>query len=197
MAIKKQNNAKIIENATVKFGEFLTALGFDWAQDPNQKDTPARVAKMYVNELYQGIFHPAPKITAFDNTDKYDGIVFEGNITLNSSCAHHCLPFIGKAHVAYIPGKKVIGLSKLNRIVEYFAKRPQIQESLTMQIHDYVNTICEGNNGVAVVIEAAHQCTCIRGVGHNSTMMTSKLSGAFTKADTKREFYEFISNLRK
>src|SRR3990167_9213415 len=102
-----KNNKKIIEKATVKFGEFLTELGFQWRNDPNMQDTPSRVSRMYVDELYKGIFHPAPKITAFNNTQNYDGIVFQGNITLESNCSHHFLPFFGKAHVAYIPGKKI------------------------------------------------------------------------------------------
>jgi GTP cyclohydrolase IA len=147
--------------------------------------------------LWQGIYYEAPKITAFDNVDQYDGMVFQGNIDLKSICSHHSLPFIGKAHVAYLPGTKVIGLSKLNRIVEWFARRPQVQENLTMQIHSYINEICENNKGVAVVIEASHMCACVRGVKHNSTMMTSKLSGEFLEShEVREEFYNFIKFLK-
>lgn len=188
----------IIKEAELKYGEFLTALQFDWRNDPNMKDTPKRVSKMYVNELYAGIYDPAPKITAFDNVDKYDGIVFSGGIDVKSSCSHHVLSFIGKAYVAYIPGKKIIGLSKLNRIVDWFARRPQVQENLNVQILDYVNEVCEGNGGVAVMIECNHLCTCIRGTMQNSTMITSKLSGAFKDNPAAREeFYDFISFTKK
>jgi len=130
--------------------------------------------------------------------DNYDGVVFQGNIDVKSFCSHHHLPFIGYAHVAYIPSEKgkVIGLSKLNRIVEYFARRPQVQENLTMQIHDYINEMTEYNKGVAVMIEAKHMCACVRGVRHDSTMMTSKMSGAFMQdASSRNEFYRFVDKL--
>lgn len=105
--------------------------------------------------------------------------------------------FTGKAHVAYIPGKKVIGLSKLNRAVEWFSRRPQIQEGLTQQIFDFLNQACEGNKGIAVVIEAEHSCASCRGVKHNSIMKTSKLSGGFfNDASCRNEFYHFIETLK-
>lgn len=185
-----------IEIASRFYGEFLSAMGFDWENDPNMKDTPLRVSKAYINELFEGCFTKAPKITAFDNSEKYDGMVFEGNCDVISICAHHNLPFIGKAHVAYIPGDNLIGLSKLNRIVEWFSRRPQSQEHLSMQIHDYLNKVCEGNEGIAVVIEAKHTCASCRGVKHDSIMKTSKLSGAFKdNIETRNEFYEFVRNL--
>lgn len=189
----------IIEKAALHYGEYMTALGIDWRNDPNSSDTPMRVAKAFVNDLAQGCYEDAPKITAFENIDKYDGMVFQGNIDVKSFCSHHHLPFIGYAHVAYIPSKegKVIGLSKLNRIVEYFARRPQVQENLTMQIHDYINSTCTGNKGVAVMVEAGHLCACVRGVRHDSTMMTSKMSGAFIQDGTTRnEFYRFVDKLK-
>ena len=189
----------MIEAAAKHYGEYMTALGTDWKNDPNSSDTPMRVAKAFVNDLAQGCYMAPPKITAFDNLDKYDGMVFQGNIDVKSFCSHHHLPFIGKAHVAYIPSEdgKVIGLSKLNRIVEYFARRPQVQENLTMQIHDYINTTCTGNKGVAVMVEAGHLCACVRGVRHDSTMMTSKMSGAFIQDGTTRnEFYRFVDKLK-
>ena len=122
---------EMIEDAAYYYGKYMTALGFDWEDDPNSADTPKRVAKAFVNDLAVGCFSDPPRITAFDNVDNYDGLVFQGNITMHSFCSHHHLPFIGHAHVAYIPGKegKVIGLSKLNRIVEWFARRPQVQEN--------------------------------------------------------------------
>ncbi len=184
---------KILEQATLAYGNFLTALRFDWINDPNASDTPRRVAKSFVNDLIVGCYTPPPEVTAFENTNKYDGMVCQTNIEVNSMCAHHNLTFFGKAHVAYIPGDKIIGLSKLNRIVEWFSRRPQVQENLTMQIHDFVNKVCEGNGGVAVYIECNHLCACMRGVKHDSTMKTAKLSGAFRNdAKAREEFYNFI-----
>ena len=194
----EEEKLAMFEHAAKHYGESMTALGIDWENDPNSSDTPRRVAKAFVNDLAQGCYVDAPKITAFDNLDSYDGVVFQGNIDVKSFCSHHHLPFIGYAHVAYIPSPdgKVIGLSKLNRIVEYFARRPQVQENLTMQIHDYINEVCEGNKGVAVMVGAKHMCACVRGVRHDSTMMTSKLSGAFKDDHAARnEFYRFVDKL--
>lgn len=187
---------QLLKDAEEAYGEFLDALRIDWKEDPNSKDTPKRVAKSFVNDLISGCYTDPPKITAFENINNYDGIVFQGNIDVKSICSHHNLSFIGKAHVAYIPGSKVIGLSKLNRVVEWFARRPQVQENLTMQIHDYLNEVCEGNSGVAVMIECNHLCACVRGVQHNSTMKTAKVSGAFKNDPAAREeFYDFIKSL--
>jgi GTP cyclohydrolase I len=190
----------MIREAAEHYGRYMTSLGFDWKNDPNSSDTPMRVAKAFVNDLAEGVYSEPPKITAFDNIDGYDGIVFQGNITLHSFCSHHHLPFVGNAHVAYLPTPegKVIGLSKLNRIVEFYARRPQVQENLTMQIHDHINKVCEGNIGVAVMIEANHMCACVRGVKHNATMKTAKLSGAFMENDNdaREEFYDFIRDLK-
>jgi GTP cyclohydrolase I len=129
-------------------------------------------------------------------------MVFEGGIPVKSLCSHHHLPFVGVAHVAYIPSKegKVIGLSKLNRIVEHYSRRPQVQESLTMQIHDAITKICENALGVAVVISATHTCACLRGVKHDGCeMKTSKLSGVFMDNNnlSRNEFFQFISDMRK
>mgnify|MGYP000913860606 CR=1 FL=1 len=186
-----------IKNASIQYGNFLTALGFDWQNDPNMQDTPNRVSKALVTELLSGCFTAPPKITTFEDASYgYDGIVFQGNIEVCSMCSHHNLAFTGVAHVAYIPGNNVIGLSKLNRIVEWFARRPQIQEGLTMQIHNYLQDILPDNKGLAVLIEANHTCASCRGVRHNSTMKTSKLSGAFfDKAECRNEFYHFIETL--
>ena len=194
-----EEKLSMIEEAAIHYGNYMTALGFDWSVDPNSAETPIRVAKAFVNDLASGVYNEPPKITAFDNVDGYDGIVFQGNITLHSFCSHHHLPFIGHAHVAYLPtpNGKVIGLSKLNRIVEFYARRPQVQENLTMQVHDHIHDVCEENIGVAVSIEADHMCACVRGVKHNSTMKTAKLSGAFKKtARAKEEFYNFIRDLK-
>lgn len=186
----------MIDNAAHAYAAFMDALRIDWRNDPNSSDTPRRVAKSFINDLAEGCYSSPPNITAFDNVDNYDGMVFQGNIEVKSICSHHHLPFVGKAHVAYLPGSKVIGLSKLNRIVEWFARRPQVQENLTMQIHDYINEVCEGNTGVAVMVEANHMCACVRGVKHDSTMMTSKLSGFFTEPEVRAEFYNFVNRLK-
>lgn len=190
----------MIDKATLAYESFMDALKIDWRNDPHSEDTPRRVAKSFVKDLVAGCYSSAPVITAFENTDGYDGIVFQGDIEVKSICSHHHLPFIGKAHVAYIPSKdgKVIGLSKLNRIVEWFAHRPQVQENLTMQIGDFINKQCDGNKGVAVLIEAKHMCASCRGVRHDSTMMTSKLTGAFeSNESTRHEFYKFVDKLSK
>ena len=196
----REEKENIINNAAKAYEGYMDALGFDWRNDPNSSDTPRRVAKAFVNDLAEGCYNKPPKITAFDNVDKYDGLVFQGNITVHSFCSHHHLPFVGNAHVSYIPGKdgKVIGLSKLNRIVEWFSRRPQVQENLTMQIHKHIDKVCEENKGVAVLVEADHMCACIRGVKHNSTMKTARMSGAFLdKGDlTRQEFYDFVRDLK-
>lgn len=200
VALSEEEKSQIIDDAATHYANFLKALKFvDFENDPNMADTPRRVAKSMVQDLAQGCYVHPPKITAFDNMNGYDGIVFEGNIDLKSICSHHILPFIGKAHVAYIPSKegKIIGLSKLNRIVEYFARRPQVQENLTTQIHDYINEMTESNKGVAVMLEAKHMCACVRGVRHDGTMMTSKMSGAFINDPaTRNEFYHFVDKLK-
>jgi len=190
---------KMIGRAAEKFGEFLDALGCDWKNDPNSQDTPRRVAKAYVNDLWAGRYNPFPKITTFPN-EEYDGIIFEGNIPIVSMCSHHHQTIIGKAHIAYIPkiNSKIIGLSKLNRIVEHYSKRGAIQENLTVRIHDAISKIIEDNRGVAVMIEASHNCVQCRGVRHFGTSMkTSKLSGELINSNkTRKEFYDFINNLK-
>ena len=197
--LTEQEKQNMIEEAAEHYGNYMTALGFDWKDDPNSSDTPMRVAKAFVNDLASGVYSKSPKITAFDNIDGYDGVVFQGNITVHSFCSHHHLPFIGKAHVAYIPTPdgKVIGLSKLNRIVEFYARRPQVQENLTIQIHDHIHKECTDNIGVAVMIEASHMCACVRGVKHDAIMKTAKLSNVFkNKTRVREEFYNFIRDLK-
>ena len=198
--LTEEQKQTMIEEASVHYGKYMTALGFDWENDPNSSDTPRRVAKSFVNDLAEGVYSESPKITAFDNVDNYDGMVFQGNIKLHSFCSHHHLPFVGVANVGYIPGidGKVIGLSKLNRIVEFYARRPQVQENLTMQIHKHIDRVCEKNEGVAVMLEANHMCACVRGVKHDATMKTSKLSGVFMDNENlaREEFYNFVRDLK-
>ncbi len=186
---------EIIENAATAFGEFLTALGCDWENDPNSSDTPRRVAKAYVNDLWAGRFEPMTGITAFPS-DGYSGIVQESNIPVTSMCSHHHQTIGGRVSIAYVPSAdgKVVGLSKLNRIVEHFARRGAIQEQLTVAIHNAVDKICEGNIGVAVMIDATHNCVSCRGVKHHgASMQTAKLTGCFLEEDAARaEFYKNI-----
>jgi GTP cyclohydrolase I len=185
----------IIEDAAEAFGKFLDALGCDWTNDPNSSDTPMRVAKAYVNDLWAGRFEPLTEITAFPS-DGYDGIVQESNIPVTSMCSHHHQTIGGRVSIAYVPSKdgKVVGLSKLNRIVEHFGRRGAIQEQLTVAIHNAVDKICEGNVGVAVMIDATHNCVSCRGVKHHgASMQTAKLSGCFLQEDSARaEFYKNI-----
>lgn len=197
--LTEKEKQEMIEEAAVHYGNYMSALGFDWKEDPNSSDTPIRVAKAFVNDLASGVYNEPPKITAFENVNNYDGIVFQGNIKLHSFCSHHHLPFIGNAHVAYIPTPNgmVIGLSKLNRIVEFYARRPQVQENLTIQIHDHIHKECTDNIGVAVMIEASHMCACVRGVKHDAIMKTAKLSNVFkNKTRVREEFYNFIRDLK-
>ena len=185
----------IIANAAYHYGQFLSALGVEWKQDPNSSDTPRRVAKAYVNDLWSGRYNPMSGITAFPS-DGYDGIVFEGGIPLTSMCSHHHQTIMGNVHVAYIPGENsnVIGLSKLNRVVEHFGRRGAIQEQLTVAIHHAINELITDNKGVAVMIEATHNCVQCRGVKHGgASMKTAKLSGAFLDdGNARSEFYQFV-----
>lgn len=159
-----------------------------------------RVAKAFVRDIAAGCYNEPPHVTAFPS-DGYDGVIAQCNIPVKSICSHHHMPFMGVAHVAYIPSVdgKVIGLSKLNRIVEFYARRPQIQESMTRQIVDAIDKCCERNLGVAVVIKAQHTCACNRGIKHHGCyMITSKLIGDFLSDEkTRTEFYKFIDMAEK
>ena len=198
LPLTEEEKQEMIKEAAEHYGRYMDAMRIDWRKDPNSEDTPMRVAKAFVNDLAEGCYNEEPKITAFDNLDKYDGMVFQGNIKVNSFCSHHHLPFVGVAHTAYIPDEngKIIGLSKLNRIVEFYSRRPQVQENLTMQIHNHIDSVVEKNKGVAVMIEANHMCACVRGVRHDATMKTTKLTQAFKTSDPRQEFYNFIRDLK-
>lgn len=193
--LSTEEKQEIIDHAAFHYGEFLRALGVAWEQDPNSADTPRRVAKAYVNDLWRGRYEPMSDITAFPS-DGYDGIVFEGGIPLTSMCSHHHQTIMGNVHVAYIPGENsnVIGLSKLNRVVEHFGRRGAIQEQLTVAIHHAMDELIENNKGIAVMIEATHNCVQCRGVKHGgASMKTAKLSGAFLNdGNARSEFYEFV-----
>ena len=188
-----EEKEEMIKAAALAYGSFLYALGFNWPADPNSADTPRRVAKAWVNDLISGSLTEPPKITTFPSD--YEGIVFEKHVEIVSMCSHHNLAFAGHATIAYIPGGEVIGLSKLNRIADWFARRPQIQEGLTKQIHDYLVEVLPENKGVMVLIEANHTCCSHRGIKHKSGMSTPLCSGLFleNKDGCKDEFYQLLN----
>jgi len=170
----------------------MQTLGLDLTDD-SLKGTPLRVAKMFVQEIFGGL-HPErkPKSSTFDNKYKYNEMLVEKNITLYSTCEHHLLPIVGKAHIAYISNGNVVGLSKMNRIVDYFAKRPQVQERLTIQIVEELQQVLNTDD-VACVIDAKHLCVNSRGIRDiDSSTVTSEFGGKFKNAETRREFLDYI-----
>jgi GTP cyclohydrolase I len=170
----------------------MEVLGLD-LNDDSLRGTPLRVAKMYVKELFQGL-NPAnmPSMTLFENKFQYNEMLVEKNINFYTNCEHHFVPFFGKAHVAYISSGKVIGLSKLNRLVEYFSKRPQVQERLTMQIGKALQTVLQTQD-VAVMMDAKHLCVSSRGVKDDSSnTITNFFGGKFQEESTKIEFLKYI-----
>jgi GTP cyclohydrolase I len=172
--------------------DILNTLGMDLTDD-SLRGTPKRVAKAFVKELFSGL-NPdnKPELSTFDNSYKYGEMLVEKNIVLYSTCEHHLLPIVGRAHVAYISKGKVIGLSKMNRIVDYFAKRPQVQERLTMQVVQALQEAL-GTQDVACVIDAKHLCVNSRGIKDiESSTVTSEYGGAFKDKDVKKEFLEYI-----
>jgi GTP cyclohydrolase I len=174
------------------FAQIMDTLGLDLADD-SLRQTPERVARMYVNELFRGL-DPAncPAATTFENRYDYGQLLVERNIAFHSQCEHHFLPMIGRAHVGYISAGRVIGLSKINRIVDYYARRPQVQERVTRQVlHHLQNEL--GTEDVAVVIEAQHLCVSTRGVAHpESNTVTMEFGGAFHTPDSQRLFLTSI-----
>ncbi|MBK9291461.1 MAG: GTP cyclohydrolase I FolE [Bacteroidetes bacterium] len=174
------------------FEQIMHTLGLDLTDD-SLKGTPRRVAKMYVKEIFRGLNpenKPAPSI--FENKFRYGQMLVEKSINLNSTCEHHFLPIFGKAHVAYIAKDGVIGLSKINRIVDYFARRPQVQERLTVQIANELKKVLNTED-VAVIIEAKHMCVSCRGIqDESSTTLTAEYSGAFKNEKRKEEFLSYI-----
>ncbi len=174
------------------FEAIMDTLGLDLTDD-SLKGTPKRVAKMYVQEAFKGL-NPVnkPAVTLFDNKYKYAEMLVEKNITFFSHCEHHFVPIYGNAHVAYMSSGKVIGLSKLHRVIEYFSKRPQVQERLTMQIAKELQSILATEN-VAVVMDAKHMCVSSRGVKDvTSSTVTSFFGGKFKEEQTKQEFLKYL-----
>ena len=188
---------RIGDEVTEAFQDVLEALVINTTDDHNSYATARRVAKMFVHEIFRGRYYPPPDVTAFPNAKQYDQIYMTGPITINSTCAHHFQPITGKAYVGIFPGEKVIGLSKFNRLVDWIASRPQIQEEMTEQIADEIEKQTEAK-GVAVVIKAEHFCMTARGVKeHESEMMTSVVRGMFRdEPATKAEFFSLLSNMK-
>jgi GTP cyclohydrolase I len=181
-----------IASIKIDVEKILQTIGMDLT-DESMKGTPNRVAKMFVQELFSGL-NPTnkPSASTFENGYKYGEMLVEKNITVYSTCEHHLLPIIGRAHVAYISSGRVIGLSKMNRIVDYYAKRPQVQERLTMQIVQELQ-IALNTDDVACVIDAKHLCVNSRGIRDiESSTVTSEFGGKFKEESTRREFLNYI-----
>jgi len=181
------------QRIAILFEEIMGVMGLDLTDD-SLKGTPKRVAKMYIDEIFSGL-NPAnkPKVALFDNKYQYNQMLVEKNITFYSNCEHHFVPIIGKAHVAYISSGKVIGLSKLNRIVQYYAKRPQVQERLTNQIAEDLKHILETED-VAVIIDAKHLCVSSRGIKDDtSATVTTYYGGAFNTSSKIAELQNYLN----
>jgi GTP cyclohydrolase IA len=184
-----------VELIEKNFREIMHILGLDLTDD-SLSGTPRRVAKMFVKEVFSGL-NPAnkPDVKLFSNKYAYGEMLVEKDITLFSFCEHHFIPIIGKAHVAYIPSDKVVGLSKLNRIVQYYAKRPQVQERLTVQIANDLRELL-GTDDVAVIIDAKHLCVAARGVEDvNSSTITASYNGRFRSEKTRSELLSYVSGI--
>lgn len=181
-----------IEKIQHHFREILTTLGMDLNDDSLNK-TPYRVAKMYVKEIFSGLDpNNKPKVSLFENKFGYNQMLVEKDINVNSQCEHHLVPIFGKAHIAYIANGEVIGLSKINRIVDYYCKRPQVQERLTRQIAEELKQVLKTED-VAVVIDAKHMCVSSRGIKDvNSSTITAAISGQFQNEATRLEFLRYI-----
>ncbi|WP_299115089.1 GTP cyclohydrolase I FolE [uncultured Winogradskyella sp.] len=186
------SNSEKIDSIKADVEHILETLGLDLTDD-SLSGTPKRVAKMFVNEIFSGL-HPdnKPSASTFENKYKYNEMLVEKNITVYSTCEHHLLPIVGKAHVAYISNGTVVGLSKMNRIVDYYAKRPQVQERLTIQIVRELQEVL-GTEDVACVIDAKHLCVNSRGIKDvASSTVTSEFGGKFKTKETRREFLDYI-----
>lgn len=190
-AFLKSDDEKI-NNIEKLFAGIMDELGLDLTDD-SLKGTPYRVAKMYVKELFQGLNPESkPSLSVFDNKYRYNKMLVEKDITFSSACEHHFLPIVGKAHIAYISSGKVIGLSKINRIVEYYGKRPQVQERMTLQIFKELTEALQTDD-VIVVVEAEHMCVSTRGVNDKTSRTTTlEYGGKFDDEGLRNEFYQLI-----
>ncbi|MFL2565157.1 MAG: GTP cyclohydrolase I FolE [Parvicellaceae bacterium] len=189
---RKLTNKEKIDAIANHFSSIMKILDLD-LNDDSLKDTPRRVAKMYVEEIFEGLDDSKiPNIKKFENSFDYKGIILEKNISLFSLCEHHFVPIIGKAHIGYFANKKIVGLSKLNRIVNFFSKKPQVQEKLTVQIVDFLKKELETED-VACIIDAQHLCVSMRGIKDvNSCTTTAEYSGKFLESNFKNEFLQLI-----
>ena len=176
------------------FHIIMEEMGLDMTDDSLQ-GTPHRVAKMFIQEIFSGLDPKnKPKISVFDNSYHYDKMLVEANISFNSTCEHHFLPIVGKAHIGYVSSGKVIGLSKLNRIVDYYSRRPQVQERLIMQIFNELKTVLETDN-IIVVMEATHLCVSSRGIKDESSYTsTIQYGGIFNDKENRNDFFNMIKN---
>jgi GTP cyclohydrolase I len=174
------------------FHSIMEEMGLDMTDDSLQ-GTPHRVAKMFIQEIFSGLDPKnKPKISVFENSYNYDKMLVEANISFNSTCEHHFLPIIGKAHIGYVSSGKVIGLSKLNRIVDYYSRRPQVQERLIMQIFNELKSVLETDN-VIVVMEATHLCVSSRGIKDESSFTsTIQYGGIFNEKENRNDFFNMI-----
>jgi GTP cyclohydrolase I len=180
---------KVIEH---HFHQIMQEMGLDM-NDDSLRGTPHRVAKMFIDEIFSGL-NPAnkPKISVFDNSYHYDKMLVEADISFNSTCEHHFLPIVGKAHIGYVSSGKVIGLSKLNRIVDYYSRRPQVQERLIMQIFNELKTVLD-TDSVIVVMEAKHLCVSSRGIEDESSYTsTIQYGGIFNDKENRNDFFNLI-----
>lgn len=183
-----------IELIEKKFREIMEVLGLDLTDD-SLKETPKRVAKMYVKEIFKGLDPKnKPSVTLFENKYKFNQMLVEKDIAVYSYCEHHFVPIIGKAHIAYFSSGKVVGLSKINRMVQYYSKRPQVQERLTVQIANEMKEMLQTDD-VAVIIEADHLCVASRGVQDvSSSTVTSSYFGKFLDSNVRDEFLKYVYN---
>jgi len=195
--IKPGEKELLQEEVAEKVEALLRSLIIDIDNDHNTQDTARRVSKMFCEEIFTGRYDEPPKITAFPNVTEYDQLYVTGPITIRSTCAHHWMPIVGRAYIGVYPGTKVIGLSKFNRIVDWIASRPQIQEELSEMIADKIELETEAQ-GVAVLVQAEHMCMTHRGVReHESDMTTAVMRGCFrTDPSIKQEFYNIVWGMK-
>lgn len=188
---------RLVDEVAQQFQGVLNSLIIDTDNDHNTQDTARRVAKMFVLETFGGRYKNPPKVTAFPNVTEYDQLYVTGPITIRSTCAHHFQNIVGRAYIGVFPGKNVIGLSKFNRITDWIASRPQIQEEMTVQIADAIERETQAE-GVAILVQAEHHCMTHRGVKeHESDMTTAIMRGKFqTDKSLKKEFYDIIAKMK-
>ncbi|MBD0402448.1 GTP cyclohydrolase I FolE [Flammeovirga sp. EKP202] len=192
-AFEKSDDEKI-EIIQEHFAGIMKTLGLDLSDD-SLKGTPYRYAKMYVKELFSGLDPKnKPSLSVFDNKYQYDKMLIEKNITFSSACEHHFLPIVGKAHIGYISSGKVIGISKINRIVEYYGKRPQVQERMTLQVYNELQDALK-TDSIIVVVDAEHLCVSSRGVkDKTSSTVTMEYGGKFNDVSFREEFLRLLKD---